>query len=60
MELAEVTVTAEWSTDGYWYPHKVHIVSLANEKQRARLSDCIQTQLGISAENQKWSDGKNE
>ena len=58
-ELAEVTVTAEWSTDGYWYPHEVHIVSGADENQRAKLSDCIQTQLGISVENQDWSDGEN-
>lgn len=55
-ELAEVTVTAEWSNDGYWYPHEVRIVSGADENQRARLSDCIQTQLGISVENQDWSD----
>ena len=58
-ELAEVTVTAEWSTDGYWYPHEVRIVSEADENQRAKLSDCIQTQLGISVENQDWSDGEN-
>ena len=58
-ELAEVTVTAEWSTDGYWYPHEVRIVSGADENQRAKLSDCIQTQLGISVENQDWSDGEN-
>ena len=51
IELAEVTVTAEWSTDGYWYPHEVRIVSGADENQ--------QTQLGISAENQDWSDGEN-
>ena len=59
IELAEVTVTAEWSTDGYWYPHEVRIASGADENQRAKLSDCIQTQLGISAENQDWSDGEN-
>ena len=35
IELAEVTVTAEWSTDGYWYPHEVRIVSGADENQRA-------------------------
>ena len=58
-ELAEVTVTAEWSTDGYWYPHEVRIVSEADENQRGKLSDCIQTQLGISVENQDWSDGEN-
>ena len=35
-ELAEVTVTAEWSTDGYWYPHEVRIVSGADENQRGQ------------------------
>ena len=54
-----VSVTAEWSTDGYWYPHEVRIVSEADENQRGKLSDCIQTQLGISVENQDWSDGEN-
>ena len=60
IELTEVTVTALWSNDGYWYPHEVRIVSEADENQRAKLSDCIQTQLGISAENQDWSNGQNE
>ena len=57
--LSEVIVTAIWSSDGYWYPHEVRIVSGADENQRAKLSDCIQTQLGISVENQDWSDGEN-
>ena len=57
--LDDAQVTLQWSTDGYWYPHEVHIVSGADENQRAKLSDCIQTQLGISVENQDWSDGEN-
>lgn len=43
----------------YAYPHEVRIVSEADENQRGKLSDCIQTQLGISVENQDWSDGEN-
>lgn len=57
--LDDAQVTLQWSTDGYWYPHEVRIVSGADENQRAKLSDCIQTQLGISVENQDWSDGEN-
>ena len=59
VSLADAQVTLQWSTDGYWYPHEVRIVSEADENQRAKLSDCIQTQLGISVENQDWSDGEN-
>lgn len=57
--LDDAQVTLQWSTDGYWYPHEVRIVSGADENQRGKLSDCIQTQLGISVENQDWSDGEN-
>ena len=59
-ELSEVTVTALWSTDGYWYPHEVRIVSSANNAQREKLSDCIRTQLGISLDDQDWSNAEND
>lgn len=55
-ELADVTVTAMWSSDGYWYPHEVRIVSSAADEQKSILSDFIQTQLGISISDQNWSD----
>ena len=58
--LSEVTVTAIWSSDGYWYPHEAIIVCSATDEQRSRLSDYIQTQLGISIGNQNWSDAANE
>lgn len=58
--LSEVTVTAIWSSDGYWYPHEAKIVCSATDEQRSRLSDYIQTQLGISIGNQNWSDAANE
>ncbi len=58
--LSNVTVTALWSNDGYWYPHEVSIVSSANKNQQDRLSDYIQTQLGISINDQNWSDEAND
>ncbi len=59
-ELSDVTVTAMWSSDGYWYPHEVRIVSSAADEQKSRLSDYIQTQLGISISDQNWSDEAND
>ena len=59
-ELSEVTVTAQWSSDGYWYPHEAEIVSSAADDQKSRLSDYIQTQLGISISDQNWSDEAND
>ena len=59
-ELSDVTVTALWSTEGYWYPHEVRITSSADETQREKLSYCIRTQLGISLDNQNWSNSEND
>lgn len=59
-ELTGVTVTAMWSTDGYWYPYEVSIVSDADDAHTAKLADLICAQLGICAENQKWSYEANE
>ena len=59
-ELSEVTVTAQWSSDGYWYPHEAEIVSSAADDQKSRLSDYIKTQLGISISDQNWSDEAND
>lgn len=54
--VSDVTVTAFWSSDGYWYPKQVSIESHADAKQREQLSDWIQAQLGISINEQEWSD----
>lgn len=54
--VCDVTVTAFWSSDGYWYPKQVSIESHADAKQREQLSDWIQAQLGISINEQEWSD----
>lgn len=59
-EVSDVTVTAVWSIEGYWYPKQVSIASHADEKQREQLSDWIQAQLGISINEQEWSNGEND
>ena len=59
-ELSDITVTALWSSDGYWYPHEAEIISTATGEQKSRLSDYIQSQLGISIANQNWSNEAND
>ncbi len=55
--LSDVSVTALWSSEGYWYPYEVSIKADIGEQQKNDLSDFIMTQLGISAEHQDWSVG---
>lgn len=52
--ISEVTVTAEWSIDGYWYPVSCEIRYDSTDGQRAELETLIGTQLGISKDEQKW------
>ncbi len=53
-ELA-VTVTAEWSEDGFWYPIGASLVTNANGETRDKLSQGIEAELGISPEELIWS-----
>lgn len=53
-DISEVTVTAEWSTDGFWYPVSCEIRYGCTEQQRAELEALISAQLGISKDEQKW------
>ncbi len=59
-EISEVSVTALWSSGGYWYPHEVSIVSGADDSRKSRLAECISSELGISLENQDWSGAAND
>lgn len=54
-ELAEVTVTAEWSTDGYWYPQSVRLVTSWPAAENSRLAQIIEADLGIPRARQEWS-----
>ena len=51
----EVSVSAKWSDDGYWYPSGVEIASNASESQKKELMRCIEAELGIPEEMQTWS-----
>ena len=53
-DISEVTVTAEWSTDGFWYPVSCEIRYGCTDAQRAELEAFIGAQLGISKDEQKW------
>ena len=53
-DISEVAVTAEWSTDGFWYPVSCEVRYGCTEAQRAELEAFIGAQLGISKDEQKW------
>ena len=53
-DIADASVTAEWSTDGFWYPVSCEIEYGCTEAQRAKLESFIGAELGIIKENQKW------
>ena len=53
-DIDEVKVSAEWSTDGFWYPVSCEISYRCNDAKRAELEAFIGAQLGISKEEQKW------
>ncbi len=53
-DISEVAVTAEWSTDGFWYPVSCEIRYGCTDAQRAELEAFIGAQLGISKDEQKW------
>lgn len=53
-DISEVTVTAEWTTEGFWYPASCEIWYDCTDEQRAELEVFIGTQLGISKDEQKW------
>ena len=50
-----VTVTAQWSEDGYWYPSGASLMTNADRETRDKLSQSIEAELGISPEELIWS-----
>ena len=55
-EPGAVRVTARWSSEGVWYPAEVEIQAQYDRK----LSEKIEEELGISAQNQHWSINEND
>ena len=55
-EPGAVRVTARWSSEGVWYPAEAEIEAQYDR----RLSDKIEEELGITAQNQHWSINEND
>lgn len=54
VSLADAQVTLQWSTDGYWYPYAVRLVT-AGAAENSRLAQTIEADLGIPCARQEWS-----
>ena len=51
-QLSGAAFTLHWSSDGLWYPTEVRL----DGPYHRGLSECIEGELGIPAEKQRWSD----
>ena len=54
VSLADAQVTLQWSTDGYWYPYAVRLVT-SGAAENSRLAQTIEADLGIPRARQEWS-----
>ena len=54
VSLADALVTLQWSTDGYWYPYAVRLVT-SGAAENSRLAQTIEADLGIPRARQEWS-----
>ena len=54
VSLADAQVTLQWSTDGYWYPYAVRLVT-SGAAENSRLAQTIEANLGIPRARQEWS-----
>ena len=57
VKLDSVSVSAEWSTEGYWYPVSADIRHALSDELVNRLSTSIEAELGIAKERQAWTHG---
>lgn len=51
----DVKVTACWNTDGFWMPETVVLRGSCSQEIKMRLSDILETELGVAKGNQIWS-----
>lgn len=52
--LVDAQVTLQWSTDGYWYPYAVRLIT-SGAAENSRLAQTIESDLGIPRARQEWS-----
>ena len=53
--LDDAQVTLQWSTDGYWYPQSVRLVTSGPAAENSRLAQIIEAELGVPRTRQEWS-----
>lgn len=56
-ELSSVSVAAEWSMDGYWYPISCNIAYSCSDDLKESISSSVEAELGIAKERQTWTYG---
>lgn len=55
LQNLSVRVAAVWSTEGFWLPEAVSIMGQWSIKEKERLSQMIESQLGIPIQRQEWT-----
>jgi hypothetical protein len=50
-------VSAAWSSEGYWYPYKAKLNITGTDAGREKLTDAIESELGIPRDRQNWGEG---
>ena len=55
LHALSVRVAAAWSSEGFWLPESVSIGGQWTAKEKERLSQMIESQLGIPAQRQEWT-----
>lgn len=51
----KISVIAEWSADGYWYPVRADIRCNCSKELKSTLAIFIEAELGIAKERQTWT-----
>lgn len=54
IEINNVSVLADWNTDGFWYPYSVKIELINDTALKEKLIFHIKSDLGISDKNIQW------
>lgn len=52
--IRDVSVRVDWSTEGLWVPYAATVYGDLTEQERERLSQLLETELGIPRERQEW------
>ncbi len=56
--VPEISVRAEWDTNGYWYPVSAELTAEVLPEVKQQLSYIIEADLGIEKDKQVWNDGR--